>query len=150
MKCHRCGSTDHLVAQCPKGKGKGGKKGKGRSYWEEGETWENDDLVQQYEFSYMNYTEELYGPTGRRVTASQVTMQHSSRAASSSVIPETASEQGTPPCRKIPLPGPVTSVQAPEPICVRFFLFLVCFICFSVGVTSIDKRHNHSNNLKKR
>ena len=25
MRCHECGSTDHLVAHCPKRKGKGGK-----------------------------------------------------------------------------------------------------------------------------
>ena len=52
MKCHGCGSLDHLVAQCPTGKGKGkGKKSKGRSYWEEGEGWE-DDSIGQYEFGF--------------------------------------------------------------------------------------------------
>ena len=28
MRCHGCGSDTHLIARCPKGKGKGGKKGK--------------------------------------------------------------------------------------------------------------------------
>ena len=62
-RCFRCASPDHMIADCPKGKGKGsGKKGKGRSYWEEAESWEDDgDLVGQYEFTYMQYTDALYG-----------------------------------------------------------------------------------------
>ena len=37
MNCHECGSTDHLVAHCPKRKGKGGKgKGKGKPRFMQG------------------------------------------------------------------------------------------------------------------
>ena len=33
LQCHRCGSTDHFIDRCPKGKGKGASQG--RSYFED-------------------------------------------------------------------------------------------------------------------
>ena len=94
LRCHRCGSESHMIAECPQGKGKGCKKGKGRSYWEESEGWEEGDYVEQYEFTYMQYTDELYGPR-------QCPVQPSDMTTSFPAIPDTeATEQGPPaPCR---------------------------------------------------
>ena len=62
LRCHGCNSDTHLIAQCPLRKGKGkGKKGKGKSVYEETEDWGEQNLVEQYEFSYTGYTEGLYG-----------------------------------------------------------------------------------------
>ena len=43
MKCHECGSDQHLIASCPKRKGgKGGKGGKGKRFLVEGAQQAND------------------------------------------------------------------------------------------------------------
>lgn len=53
MECHECGSTDHLVAQCPKRRAKGGGKGgkKGKFYTEQyyaPDTFASSELADDY------------------------------------------------------------------------------------------------------
>ena len=59
------------AADWPRGKGRS--EGKGKSFLEEQDGWE-EDFVEQYEFSYTQYIDELYGTN----TARQVPMQPSS------------------------------------------------------------------------
>ena len=98
LRCHGCNSVAHLIANCPLRKGKGkGKKGKGKSFYEETEDWGEDNLVEQYEFSYAGYTEGLYGASGG---GSPPTINASEQAPVQyfpAILDADQSGQGTPP-----------------------------------------------------